>query len=246
MQPFANFELTGADVPGFGSILAERFQQWNITHTFTINNSTVNEFRFNYNREGQETFQHPENTELVQQFLPSGSNLAYGSAWAHLVFIGDVRRESLGIHPFLGAGREGLPFISVSGGFSLGNDSEGELPQVGNSFQWADSLTKVKGNHTLKFGVDIRRQQFNQFYYYNVNGTFDYYGDGPNDPGRRAVSLYPNFLLGLPDSFNQGSAQVEYVRNTGLYLFAQDSWKIKAEYHSELWTAMGVKHAPGG
>ena len=63
------------------------------------------------------------------------------------------------------------------------------------------------------------------FYYYNVNGEFDYYGGGPNDVG--AGNLYPNFLLGLPDQFGQGSAQVEYVRNTGLYLFAQDSWKIK-------------------
>ena len=66
VNPFADFELTGADVPGFGSILAERIQQWNITHTWTITNSTVNEFRFNYNREGQQTFQHPVNTELVQ------------------------------------------------------------------------------------------------------------------------------------------------------------------------------------
>jgi outer membrane receptor protein involved in Fe transport len=225
VQPFANFELTGADVPGFGSILAERFQQWNITHTFTISNSTVNEFRFNYNREGQETFQHPANTELVQNSCPPAPPWLTGVTGPVPCFYGDVPGNLYGIHPYLGAGREGLPSISVSGGFSLGNDSEGELPQTGNSFQWADSLTKVRGNHTLKFGVDIRRQQFNQFYYYNVNGTFDYYGGGLNDVG--ANSLYPNFLLGLPDSYNQGSAQVEYVRNTGLYLFAQDSWKIK-------------------
>ena len=70
-NPFANFELAGADVPGFGSIVAERFQQWNITHTWTISNSTVNEFRFNYNREGQGTFQHPANTELVQNSCPT-------------------------------------------------------------------------------------------------------------------------------------------------------------------------------
>ena len=37
----------------------------------------------------------------------------------------------------------------------------------------------------------------------------------------------PNYLLGLPDSFSQGSAQVENVRSTDLCLFAQDSWKIK-------------------
>jgi hypothetical protein len=225
VQPFANFELTGADVPGFGSIIAERFQQWNITHTWTINNSTVNEFRFNYNREGQQTFQHPENTELVQNSCPPAPSWLTGVVGTPPCFYGDVPSNVYGIHPFLGAAREGLPSISVAGGFSLGNDSEGELPQTGNSFQYADSMTKVWGNHTSKFGVDFRRQQFNQFLYYNVNGTFDYYGGGPNDVG--ANNLYPNFLLGLPDQFGQGSAQVEYVRNIGFYLYAQDSWKIR-------------------
>ena len=60
--------------------------------------------------------------------------------------------SQFGIHPFLRPNREGLPFISISGGFSIGNNSEGELPQVGNSFQWSDSLTKVMGTHTFKFG----------------------------------------------------------------------------------------------
>ncbi|HTU43067.1 MAG TPA: TonB-dependent receptor [Candidatus Aquilonibacter sp.] len=225
VQPFANFELTGADVPGFGSIIAERFQQWNISHTWTISNTTVNEFRFNYNREGQETFQHPENTELVQNSCPPAPSWLTNVAGSPPCFYGDVASNAYGIHPFLGPTREGLPSISVAGGFSLGNDSEGELPQTGNSFQYADNLTRVSGNHTYKFGVDFRRQQFNQFLYYNVDGTFDYYGGGPNDVG--ANNLYPNYLLGLPDQFGQGSAQVEYVRNSGLYLYAQDSWKIK-------------------
>jgi hypothetical protein len=225
VQPFANFELTGADVPGFGSIVAERFQQWNISHTWTLNNTTVNEFRFNYNREGQQTFQHPENTELIQNSCPPAPSWLTAVAGAPPCFYGDVPGNTLGIHPFLGPNREGLPSITVSGGFSLGNDAEGELPQTGNSFQWADNLTKVKGNHAYKFGVDFRRQQFNQFLYYNVNGTLSFYGGGPNDVG--ANNLYPNYLLGLPDQFGQGSAQVEYVRNYGLYLYAQDSWKIK-------------------
>jgi hypothetical protein len=225
VQPFANFELTGADVPGFGSIIAQRIQQWNVSHTWTISNNTVNEARFNYNREAQQTFQHPENTELVQNSCPPAPSWLTSVTGAPPCFYGDVASNLYGIHPFLGASREGLPSISVAGGFSLGNDSEGELPQTGNSFQWADNLTKVSGVHTFKFGVDVRRQQFNQFLYYNVNGTFDYYGGGPNDVG--AANLYPNFLLGLPDQFGQGSGQVEYVRNTGFYLFAQDSWKIK-------------------
>jgi outer membrane receptor protein involved in Fe transport len=225
-NPFASFELAGANLPGFGDTVAERFQQWNITHTWTINNNTVNEFRFNYNREGQETFQHPSNTELVQNSCPPPPSWLTASVPC---FYGDNSSNALGsqygIHPFLNASREGLPFIAISGGFSLGNDWEGELPQAGNSFQWADSLTKISGNHTMKFGVDLRRQQFNQFYYYNVNGEFSYFGGGPNDTG--SANLYPNFLLGLPDSFGQGSPQGENIRNTGFYLFAQDSWKIR-------------------
>ncbi len=70
IQPFSFFEEAGANVPGFGSALKERFQQWNISHTWTISNNVVNEFRFNYNREGQLTFQHPVNTELVQDSCP--------------------------------------------------------------------------------------------------------------------------------------------------------------------------------
>jgi len=225
-NPFASFELAGADLPGFGATTAERFQQWNITHTWTINNNTVNEFRFNYNREGQLTFLHPSNTELVQNSCPPPPSWLTATIPC---FYGDNSSDPLGsqfgIHPFLNASREGLPFIAISGGFSIGNNWEGELPQAGNSFQWADSLTKIWGNHTLKFGTDVRRQQFNQFYYFNVNGEFTYFGGGPNDVG--ANDLFANYMLGLPDTFGQGSPQNENIRNTGFYLFAQDSWKIR-------------------
>jgi hypothetical protein len=227
VQPFSFFELAGADVPGFGSILAERFQQWNITHTWTITNNTVNEFRFNYNREGQRNFQHPANTELVQDSCPAAPS------WLGPVpcFSDGSSTNATGIHPGLGPTREGLPFISVAGGFSLGNNSEGELPQVGNSFQWSDNLTKVAGNHTMKFGADVRRQRFDQTLYFNVSGEQLFFGGGQNDTITTnfdtSSNLYPNYLLGMPDQFGEGSAQSENVRSTAFYLFAQDSWKIK-------------------
>src|SRR6202035_4998803 len=113
--PFASFELAGADLPGFGATTAERFQQWNISHTWTLNNSTVNEFRFNYNREGQRTFQHPVNTELVQDSCPPPPS------WLTTpvpCFSDGTAGNATGIHPGLGPTREGLPFISISGGFS--------------------------------------------------------------------------------------------------------------------------------
>jgi len=227
ISPFAQFQLAGANVPGFGSITNERFQQWNISHTWTISNTTVNEFRFNYNREAQKTFQHPVRTSTVQGSCPpapSWLTAAFNNSPVPC-FSDGTQANALGIHPNLGAQLEGVPFVQVSGGFNIGNNGEGELPQVGNSFQWSDSVSKIVGRHSIKFGGDVRRQRFDQVLYFDVNGEFFVDGTSTNTVG--ADTNFPDYMLGFPGSYGQGSAQVENVRSTALYLFAQDSWKIK-------------------
>ncbi len=224
VSPFAQFQAAGANVPGFGSITNERFQQWNISHTWTINNTTVNEFRFNYNREAQKTFQHPVRTSTVQDSCPAAPSWLTDALGPVLCFSDGTSDNALGIHPFLGPGREGVPFVQVSGGFTIGNNGEGELPQVGNSFQWSDSISKILGRHSLKFGGDVRRQRFDQILYFDVNGEFFVDGTSTNTT---LGDIFSDYMLGFPGSYGQGSAQVENVRSTGLYLFAQDSWKIK-------------------
>jgi len=215
-QPFSFFQGAGANVPGFGGLYNNRYQQVNLTHTWVISPSTVNELRFSAFREAQGEFNHPQHTNLVQDSCKSVP--------ADQCF-SDPNNPALGITPHLGTQHEGVPFLTVSGGFAIGNNYEGELPQIGNTFQWMDNLSKVVGNHSLKFGVDARRQRFNQLLYFNVNGDFSFLGGGPNDPGYS--DLYPNYLLGLPDSYLQGSAQNETVRSSSLYFYAQDSWKIR-------------------
>jgi len=222
ISPFAQFQAAGANVPGFASATNELFQQWNISHTWTINNSTVNEFRFNYNREAQRTFQHPQRTSLVQDSCPPAPSWLTAPVPC---FSDGTPGNATGIHPGLGPQREGLPFVQLSGGFTIGNNGEGELPQVGNSFQWSDSLSKVMGTHSFKVGGDVRRQRFDQTLYFDVNGEFFVDGTSANTVGTDTV--FPDYLLGFPGSYGQGSAQVENVRSTALYLFAQDSWKIK-------------------
>src|SRR5437660_435273 len=150
VSPFAQFQAAGANVPGFASITAERFQQWNISHTWTNSNSTVNEFRFNYNREAQRTFQHPQRTSLVQDSCPAAPSWLTDALGSVPCFSDGTATNATGIHPGLGAQHEGLPFIQLSGGFTIGNNGEGELPQVGNSFQWSDSVSKVIGSHSVK------------------------------------------------------------------------------------------------
>ena len=225
ISPFAVFEAAGANVPGFGSIVNERFQQWNISHTWTISNSTVNEFRFNFNREAQGTFQHPTFTTTVQNSCPPAPTWLTDVTGPVPCFSDGTPENTLGIHPNLGPKHEGLPFIQLSGGFTIGNNGEGELPQVGNSLQWSDTISKVVGKHSLKLGGDIRRQRFDQTLYFDVNGEF--FVDGTSTNTTAGDTTFSDYLLGLPGSYGQGSAQVEHVRSTGLYLFAQDSWKIK-------------------
>ncbi len=215
-KPFARFQAGGAVLPGFGDLSDQRFQQVNITHTWVISPTTVNELRFNYFRAGQETFFHPQRTHLV---VDSCATVPAANCFS------DPLTPALGITPGLGPDREGVPFIDVAGAFSIGSNFEGELPAAGNNFQWSDNFSKVVGKHSLKFGGDVRRQRFDQFLFFDVNGQISIFGGGPNDPVYD--NLIPNYLLGLTDFYLQGAANEERVRSTSLYLFAQDSWKIK-------------------
>jgi hypothetical protein len=229
--PFYNFQASGANVPGYGTVVKQRFQQWNPSHTWTISNSLVNEFRVTYLREGQLTFQHPQNTGAVTSFC-TGTAAAFCFNGTSDSNVGpNSIQGQLGVDPKYGittglpANHTGLPFVDVGGGFNIGNGWEGELPQVGNSFQFSDNLSWVKGSHTIKFGADARRSRFDQTLYYNVSGNSTFDSSGTN--AVLSADNYPGYFLGLVDTYSQGSAQRENVRNTGLYLFAQDSWKIK-------------------
>jgi len=231
LQPFYNFQASGANVPGFGARVGSRYQQYNPSHTWTITNSLVNEARFTYMREGQLTFQHPQNTSSIQASCSSAAaqavcfNGTSDSSLGANSIVGQLGTSAqYGITTGLPSNRTGVPFVSIGGGFAIGNGWEGELPQVGNSFMWSDNLTWVKGNHTAKFGADVRRSRFDQTLYYNVSGLFTFNSTTENSIG--SSNNYPGYLLGLADSYSQGSAQRENVRTTGVYLFAQDSWKI--------------------
>jgi carboxypeptidase family protein len=220
-KPFAKFQAGGATLPRFGDLTDERIQQLNIGHTWTIGSTAVNEARFTFFREGQGTFLHPQNTALVQDSCTTVP--------ADQCFTDPTDpSNALGIHPNLGASREGVPYVNISGGFAIGNNFEGELPQKGNTYQFSDSFGKVIGNHSIKFGGDFRENQFDQRLYFNINGSYYIYGGGPNDPQASDGNLFANYLLGLNDNYIQGSAQDELIRSKGVYLFAQDSWKIKS------------------
>ena len=233
LQPYNEFEAAGATVPGFGNFNDNRYQQWNLSHTWTITNALVNEARFNYMRQGQLGFLKPQATNAVTDSC-TGAAAAFcftgtsdSAPINALLASSGIPAGKGGITPGLPADITGVPYVNISGGASFGNNFEGFLPQVGNSFQWSDNLTWVKGNHTFKFGVDVRRARFDQYYYFDVNGEFTFNNSGPNAILPGDGDNYAEFLLGLTDTYTQGSGQREDIRATAVYPFAQDSWKIK-------------------
>jgi hypothetical protein len=224
-SPFTKFQAeTVGTLPGFGDINTTHSEQVNISHTWSISNSVVNEARITYFREAQPSFLKP-------QFSKNVIDVCNGSA-VPFCFTGKpdttgviAPNPKLGFTPGLGPAHEGVPFIAVAGGFTIGNDFEGELPQKGNTYQFADNVTKVLGNHTMKFGADFRVQRFFQTLYFAPQGDFTYSGGGPND--FIGSDLFANYLTGLPDSNLVGSTNSEDVRGNAFYVFAQDSWKLK-------------------
>jgi hypothetical protein len=231
LQPYDTFEQAGATVPGFGNFNNLRNQQWNFTHSWTINNALVNEAHFTYMREGEIGFIKPQTTNPVTSSCTGAAaafcftGLSDSTAISSPGAFGS--NPNLGITPGLPSSHTGVPFVDISGGAEFGNNFEGVLPQVGNSFQWSDGLTWVKGNHTFKFGVDIRRARFDQYYYFDVNGEYTFDNSGPNAIVPGDGDQYAEFLLGLADDYTQGSGQREDIRSTAVYPFVQDSWKVK-------------------
>jgi hypothetical protein len=242
LDPFAIFQLAGAELGNFGGRIISHVQQVNATHTWTLGSSAVNEFRFTLFREAEPQFYTPVATNAVTASCGTGAAAAFcftGTTDTPLVdangnALGSAASPNVpvcagfgcGIHPGLGAKFEGVPFFTLGGTTGLfGNNFEGQLPQTGNTYQWSDNYSKILGNHSLKFGVDTRYQQFNQTVFFNVNGEYILGSSTPNDTG--SSDPYADFLLGLPQSYSQGSGNKELVRSTSVYLFAQDSWKIK-------------------
>lgn len=142
----------------------------------------------------------------------------------------------------------GMPafYIQGSGGFNFGyglnvNQCNCPLKETENQFQWVNNWTKIAGNHTIKFGVDVRRNQQQRIpsdshrsgeIYFNDSTTgnpdIDTLAAGAASTGAALGS----FLLGLTDNFARyytGSTYYPGLRQTRVFAFAQDSWRVTSK-----------------
>jgi hypothetical protein len=127
------------------------------------------------------------------------------------------------INPQLPGGA-GLPVMSLLGFFTLGFSSNGPQPRKDQVYQLDDNFSNVVGHHTLKFGIDARRYWVDNPFANNNSGSYTYNGAGQFSTANPAA----DFLLGIPDSYIQGSGSLIEARAQGFYTYAQDSWKVKS------------------
>ncbi|MGA2149861.1 MAG: carboxypeptidase-like regulatory domain-containing protein [Bryobacteraceae bacterium] len=132
------------------------------------------------------------------------------------------------------ASRLQMPTFTASDGYYFnGNDSGHYTNQPYNVYQLFNSYTKVHGDHTIKFGVEIRLQDFTNINWANSTGVFTF-DTGTwvkaNSSSASAPTMggsMAEFLLGLPTS---GAYPINAESKADAYydaLFFQDDWRIR-------------------
>lgn len=114
--------------------------------------------------------------------------------------------------------------IGISGSMS---NSSSSFQQPRTVYEGTDTLSWVKGPHSLVFGVDIKRESVNRWenYFTDPDISFDGYASG---------NPLADLLLGLPNFFRQDNQVVSELRHTGVGVYAEDEYKVKSNFSATL------------
>lgn len=192
-----------------------------LSHTHLFTTSLVNELRGGFNKE--DTFRHSNQT--LRQFLTTigfdqSDIQAYGAA------VGTTALDTFG-HPAVTIGN----FQAFSNG---GRNTYRPLNQ--NLATFGDTLSWMRGKHSVKFGADVIRNAATDGFVANrgnPRGLVTYTGNGPDALAR--------FIMGLPGntaSVVVGLRPPMQVHNWEQGYFVQDDWKI----HPRLTLNIGVRY----
>lgn len=126
-------------------------------------------------------------------------------------------------------GNGGLPRFDLDGLDSFGSATYQPTSEFQNVFHILDSLSVIKGRHTLKFGVEWKPQvNFSILQPPTPRGRFHFTGDFSRDPNDRANTgmAFADFLLGRMTSSSLASFINDTFQQPGYFLYAQDDVKL--------------------
>lgn len=120
----------------------------------------------------------------------------------------------------------GVPFMNLQGLFSLGFSREGPQPRKDSNVSAGDNFTRIFHNHSLKIGTSVEQFRVNNPYSADNNGDYSFAGSGSYSSGDPGI----DFLLGIPDTYQQTSGGFTDTIAYEFYTFAQDSWKVTPDF----------------
>ena len=180
-----------------------------VSHNFVISSRIINQARFSVNRISA-------NPAVTSGLSPR----SYGINFANT-------------NPIAA----GLPSIAVSGFFGGGNAALGDAQQpfvdrVNHVWQLADDMTWITGRHSMKFGVDIRREAMRIAFINRPNGDLTF-------SGGLSGNAAADFLLGFPAQARATTQQAIQEGYGWLFAgYAQDEFRIT----SRLTLNLGVRY----
>ena len=212
---FTGLQSGKTAAPGTGKDTTVHNQNIALSIPHTFNPNTLSELRLGYNR---------PNYFLLQQGA-NGTNYA----------------ASLGLQNLLKDPKSyGVPNVSISGFDTIGDGTEPN-GQISNIYMLINQYTLIRGAHTIKFGAEARKTNYNDRGEIDARGAFSFTGALTQDPQNRrntGVSV-ADLLLGLPLTASGESTSLSGNFNSfGFYPFVQDDWKI----NSRLTLNLGIRY----
>jgi outer membrane receptor protein involved in Fe transport len=121
-------------------------------------------------------------------------------------------------------------------GLNIGPDPNAPQFGIENNYQIVNNLTWIRGNHSLKFGGDLRIVISPQSFSQRVRGDYEY---GTLEQYLRDLS---------PDVFGERNAgnSVYYGNQKVLYAFVQDDWRFRPNLTLNLGVSYSYQQVPLG
>ena len=137
----------------------------------------------------------------------------------------NVSNDPLGLAGIMGNDQSppyyGPPNLNFSSGIAGLTDANPSFNRNQTGLLKSDS-TWNHGRHTVTFGVDFRRQEFNYFQESNPRGTFGFTGE-------QTGSDFADFLLGYPDQISLAVGNADkYLRESSYDAYVQDDWRVNS------------------
>jgi hypothetical protein len=187
-----------------GTKLDTRVHQVALGNTLTIGSSLVNEFRFGY-------------------------NYFYNNFGRELAGVRNVTQE-LGIPGImeLPADAWGIPSISITGFSGFGDNTEGPYTNRNHALEFNDSVSWIRGRHSLKIGGSLRYDMYNQIGNQFARGNFQFQNIATG-------YAFADYMLGYTQQDESAVAlAVTKFRALSQAYYIADTWKLRSNMTFDL------------